>query len=55
MTKKQKRQWTHEGIPVDARDWTEADWRDLHEAMEKVLRRIRDRHKPKDLPPQAPR
>lgn len=33
-----------DGLPRDARDWTEADWRDLHRAMETVRRLIGERH-----------
>jgi len=36
------------GLPRDARDWTEEDWRDLHEALETVYRKIAARHKPKE-------
>lgn len=35
---------TSDGVPTDARDWTEADWRDLHRAMATVRRLIGDRH-----------
>ncbi len=33
-----------EGLPVDANDWTPADWQDLHEAVERVKRNIARRH-----------
>lgn len=35
---------TREGVPVDAKDWTVADWKDLHEAIESVKRKIAERH-----------
>lgn len=44
MTKKILKAF-RDGIPVDARQWTEADWRDLHEAMEQVKERIAARHR----------
>jgi len=36
---------SRDGLPVDPRDWTRADWQDLHNAMEKAKRAIRKRHK----------
>ena len=33
-----------DGIPIDARDWTEADWQDLHNAIERAKNAIRKRH-----------
>ena len=33
-----------EGLPVDAKDWTEADWQDFHEAIEAVKAKIAARH-----------
>lgn len=35
---------TRDGLPVDANDWTAADWQDLHEAIEAVKRKVRARH-----------
>ena len=35
---------TKDGLPVDAKDWTAADWQDLHEAMESVKRKVAKRH-----------
>lgn len=35
---------TPDGLPKDAREWTEADWRDLHAAMTTVRRLIAARH-----------
>jgi hypothetical protein len=34
-----------DGIPIDARDWTEADWQDLHNAIERAKNAIRKRHR----------
>ena len=31
-------------LPVDANEWTVEDWRDLHEAIEQVKRRVAERH-----------
>ena len=33
-----------DGIPIDARDWTTADWQDLHNAIERAKNAIRKRH-----------
>lgn len=38
------RQFTKEGLPIDAKAWTEQDWRDLHEAMQEVIRKVSERH-----------
>lgn len=38
------RKVSDDGLPVDGREWTEADWRDLHEAMESVKRKFKARH-----------
>lgn len=52
--KKQKRdrakRFTEDGLPRDAKDWTEADWRTLYEALEKINRDIAARHKEKQCP-----
>lgn len=50
MTRKElrKSKLTEDGLPKDARDWTEADWRSLHEAMERAKREIAERHKPSE-------
>jgi hypothetical protein len=37
---------SRDGLPVDPKEWTKADWQDLHEAMEKAKRLISKRHKP---------
>ncbi len=46
MSNKQLRRsrFNEDGLPKDARDWTEEDWRDLHEAMESVKRKVKVRH-----------
>lgn len=36
---------TRDGLPVDAREWREEDWRDLHLLIEEAKRRIAARHK----------
>jgi hypothetical protein len=36
-----------DGLPIDARDWTEEDWRDLHVAIERIKARVAARHKAK--------
>lgn len=33
-----------DGLPIDRRDWTEEDWKDLHEAIEQAKDRIAKRH-----------
>lgn len=35
---------TDEGLPRDARDWTEEDWADLHHAIEAIKSKVRARH-----------
>ncbi len=35
-----------DGLPVDPKEWTEADWRTLNETLEKVIREVSGRHKP---------
>jgi hypothetical protein len=55
MNQKQKRRlrkFSADGLPIDAREWTAADWRTLHEAVEKVKRDVAARHKP--TPPPTP-
>lgn len=34
------------GVPMNAEDWTEADWRDLHEAIQSTIAKVAARHKP---------
>lgn len=36
--------WTGCGLPRDAKEWTEADWRDLHEAIETIKQQVAKRH-----------
>lgn len=33
-----------DGVPVDPKDWTPEDWKDLHQAIEAVKDKIRKRH-----------
>ena len=42
--REQAKQYTPDGLPRDAKDWTEQDWRDLYEATETAKRRIAARH-----------
>lgn len=42
-----------DGLPVDAREWTAADWQDLHEAIEGVKRKVKARHAARTLPTSA--
>jgi hypothetical protein len=35
---------SRDGIPIDAKDWTAADWQDLHNAIERAKNAIRKRH-----------
>lgn len=35
---------SRDGLPLDARDWTAEDWRDLHKAIETVKRKVKARH-----------
>jgi hypothetical protein len=46
MTKRELRnsRFTEDGLPKDGREWTVDDWRDLHEAMETVKRKVSERH-----------
>lgn len=37
----------HLGLPVDAKDWTERDWKDLQEALSAAIAKIARRHKRK--------
>ncbi len=39
------KRFTQDGLPRDKNDWTEDDWRDLHEALESVKRKVKERHK----------
>lgn len=33
-----------DGLPIDGKDWTEDDWRDLHNAIETIKRKVAKRH-----------
>lgn len=46
-SKDRPKKLNRDGLPVDARDWTEADWRELHEAIERIKRNVARRHQPK--------
>lgn len=50
MSKKQShhtKRLDPDGVPVEGRDWTEADWADLHYGMAAIKARIAARHAPK--------
>jgi hypothetical protein len=34
-----------DGVPMDAKDWTVEDWRDLHQTIERIKKRVAKRHK----------
>ncbi len=51
--RKQKHRLSPDGLPVDAKEWTHADWQDLHNAMEKVKALISNRHKEKTDEPRT--
>jgi hypothetical protein len=40
-----RKRLSRDGLPVDGRDWTTADWQDLHEAVERAKRTIAARHR----------
>ena len=33
-----------DGIPIDPKEWTAADWLTLHRGVERIKARIRNRH-----------
>jgi hypothetical protein len=39
-----KKRLTPDGLPRDGRDWQEQDWRDLHNAIEEVKKKVSERH-----------
>lgn len=44
MKKSERRKLSPDGLPIDPREWLAEDWSDLHEAIERIKKRIRDRH-----------
>jgi hypothetical protein len=38
-----------DGVPVDPKDWTPEDWRDLREAIDAVKEKIAKRHEKRNL------
>ena len=46
-----ERRYTADGLPRDAREWTEEDWMDLWRATEWVKARVRRRHRDDDHRP----
>ena len=45
LRREHARTHTEDGVPRDAREWTEVDWATLHRHMEAVRREVGDRHK----------
>lgn len=50
MKKHPKPHLNRDGLPIDGRDWLPQDWQDLHEAIEKAKRLIRERHANDEAP-----
>jgi hypothetical protein len=44
MKKSKRKKQSDDGLPIDAKEWTRADWQDLHEAIEGVKRKVAKRH-----------
>lgn len=44
------RRYTPEGLPRDPLLWTVEDWRDLHNAIEEVKRKVAARHRKVEKP-----
>lgn len=42
--KRHAARYTEDGLPRDAREWVEQDWRDLFTAVEEAKRKIKERH-----------
>jgi hypothetical protein len=53
MATKAKPRLTADGVPVDANDWLEADWIDMHYTLERLKHRIAARHREKRCPIEA--
>lgn len=45
LRREQARRYTEDGVPRDAREWTEADWATLHRHMTETRREIAERYK----------
>ena len=39
-----RQMFSDDGLFRDAREWSEDDWRTLHEAMQKAIKEISERH-----------
>ena len=48
MESPRKIKLNRDGLPIDARDFTEDDWRILYNAIEAAKREIAARHQPED-------
>jgi hypothetical protein len=44
LRRDQSKRFTSDGLPRDVKDWTEDDWRDLHECIERIKQRVAQRH-----------
>lgn len=44
MKKDRKTRYSDDGLPIDGRDWTEGDWRDLYECLERIKANVAARH-----------
>lgn len=44
MKKSERRKLSPDGLPIDPREWLAEDWRDLHEAIERIKKRVGERH-----------
>ena len=38
------KKYTEDGLPRDSNEWTEEDWRDLHNALETIKKKVGQRH-----------
>jgi sugar (pentulose or hexulose) kinase len=46
--KRRLRKLTEDGLPRDANEWTEDDWRELWRLYREAVRRIGERHKERE-------
>ena len=45
MKKNRKPRLTEDNLPIDAKEWTEDDWRTLHVHLEAIKKEVAERHK----------
>ncbi len=45
LKREHSKRFDADGLPRDQNDWLEEDWKDLHDAMEWVKKRVAERHK----------